>query len=66
MLCAFDGSPAGRGGIAWNDVIVSDSAALDVAFRTPWAVGKNFAARRTVFGGIGINEQGGRAFPLCG
>src|SRR5882762_1319243 len=39
----------------------SERAALDVTLRAPRAIGKNLAARGTVFGRIGINEQGGSA-----
>ena len=66
VFCTGDGSPTRGRGIAGHDVIVSDGAALDMAFRAPRAVGKNLAARGTVFGGIRIDEQGRRALALGG
>jgi len=66
VFCAGDRCPAGRGGIAGNDVIVSDRAALNVTFRAPGAIGENFSFRVAIFRGIGINEQSGRAFPFGG
>src|SRR2546430_13063819 len=61
VFCSWHRSPAGRGGIAGNDVIVSNCAALNVALRAPRTIGKDFAARGTIFCGIGINEQSGGA-----
>src|SRR5712691_3983410 len=66
VLGARYGGPAGSSGIAGNDVIVGNCAALDVTLRAPGAIGKNFAAGETVFGGIGIDQQSGGAFPLGG
>src|SRR5229473_5322308 len=64
MSCARDRGPSGRGGIAGNNVVVSDRAALNVTLRAPRTIGKNFAACGTIFSGIGINEQRRSAFPL--
>src|SRR6266849_6349498 len=64
MSCARDRGPSGRGGIAGNNVVVSDRAALSVTLRAPRTIGKNFAACETIFSGIGINEQRRSAFPL--
>src|SRR5207302_3784118 len=63
-LCARDGSPAGRGGISRDDVIVSDRTTLNVTFRAPGAVGENFSFRVSVFGRIGIDEQCRDSFSL--
>ena len=66
VFCAGDGSPSGRSRIAGNNVIVRDCATLDVALRAPRTIRKNFAARGTIFCGIGINEQSGGALAFGG
>ena len=66
VFCPWDRGPAGCGGIAGNDVIVSYRAALNVTFRTPRAIGENLSFRVAIFRWVGINEQSGRAFTLGG
>jgi hypothetical protein len=58
---AGDGSPSGSEGVAGNDEVVGDGAALDVGFRASRAVGENFSFYEAISGGIEINKNGGGA-----
>ena len=60
-FCAGNGSVAGREWIAGLDEIVGDGAALNVTLGAPGAVGVDRAFFVSIFGGIGINQDGGGA-----
>ena len=60
--CARNRSPAWRCRVAWHDIVVSNRAALNVAFWPPRSVGKNFSPRVAILRRIGINQQRRCAF----
>src|ERR1700722_4252391 len=66
MFRARNGSPPGRGGIAWDHEVVGDGATLDFILRAPWAVGINFAFLVSIFLRIAVDQHGGGAFALRG
>ncbi len=65
-LCAGNRRPARRLRVAGDNEVVSDGAALDVIFRAPGAVGIDCTFLVSVFGGIAVNQNCGRAFALGG
>ena len=65
-LGAGNGGPSGGERIAGHHEVVSDGAALNVILGAPGAVGSDFALLVSVFGGIAVNKDGGRAFALGG
>ena len=61
-----NGGPSRSERIARHHEVVGDRPALNVVLGAPGAVGTNLALFISVFGGIAVDEEGGRAFALGG